>query len=548
MPQAGYVWTDPHVSLYLKPDVVKRVCRDALEAFEAAPRRGLEIGGILLGEVANKNGAEEIRIAGCEAVESEHRWGSGYRLSDEDVSRLDRTVHERPGVVGIYRTHASPESLTLQEHDAHLFHRYFKRSDGVVLLVAPLSGRGAAFLPHRGIAHEFRIENVSARVKTNAATKRHLWPAIAAVALGSIVGAAAMARFDVKSARKHTTAGTVSRAKDRLRLYTKRGGNGVELRWDPGSYLVRSATYAQLKITDDNHISQLKLSPTMLGAGMFQYWPQTANVGFRMDLFDSGGKVSDWAEAAVAGGAASTPLAGSPVTAPGPGAPGPSVSSADRRLEDEVKPSPFEAPPPRPPKRVAPPPAKRAPTPVPRPEPVVAVVKAPSISESKPVPLTPAPMTVPLTKPVVVKTPVEERPATVPATTPRRSAPHVSVDAEPLASSSRFGRAVAHIPLLRRLKRQPQAFVPPKPVREFKPALTESEAAWLQRPVPIDVKVYVGETGKVEFAEVLTNGRRSELASEAVYAARKWTFTPARMGDEAVPGEVILHFRFAPVE
>jgi hypothetical protein len=38
------------------------------------------------------------------------------------------------------------------------------------------------------------------------------------------------------------------------------------------------------------------------------------------------------------------------------------------------------------------------------------------------------------------------------------------------------------------------------------------------------------------------------LASAAVYAARKWIFAPAKAGEETVPGEVILHFRFAPVE
>ncbi|HJT86368.1 MAG TPA: TonB family protein [Bryobacteraceae bacterium] len=67
--------------------------------------------------------------------------------------------------------------------------------------------------------------------------------------------------------------------------------------------------------------------------------------------------------------------------------------------------------------------------------------------------------------------------------------------------------------------------------------------------VPIDVKVYVAESGTVEYAEVLSNSNRHpDLAGAAVYAARKWDFLPARMGDEKVPGEVILHFRFGPRE
>jgi hypothetical protein len=36
------------------------------------------------------------------------------------------------------------------------------------------------------------------------------------------------------------------------------------------------------------------------------------------------------------------------------------------------------------------------------------------------------------------------------------------------------------------------------------------------------------------------------LAVAAVYAARRWDFVPARLGEEWVSSEVILHFRFAP--
>jgi hypothetical protein len=45
---------------------------------------------------------------------------------------------------------------------------------------------------------------------------------------------------------------------------------------------------------------------------------------------------------------------------------------------------------------------------------------------------------------------------------------------------------------------------------------------------------------------LLSDGRHPQLASAAVYAARKWSFTPARSGDDTVPGEVILHFTYTP--
>ena len=228
------------------------------------------------------------------------------------------------------------------------------------------------------------------------------------------------------------------------------------------------------------------------------------------------------------------------------------AGEADRvsdRQPDDQKPSPFAVAPV--PKR-KPPPAR--PVPAPQPETVAAVAEpAPPATPPAPPPAAPT-----VTKsPTPKTTEVEAKPAaplpnplgpSLPrGTTGRHTGAHVTVEAEPVAGS-RLGRAVARIPLLRRLKKQPQLFVPPKPLREVRPTLTEREAAWVVRPVPVDVKVYVGENGKVEYAELLSNGRRPELASVAVYAARRWTFAPARVGDETAPGEVILHFRFAPVE
>ena len=102
------------------------------------------------------------------------------------------------------------------------------------------------------------------------------------------------------------------------------------------------------------------------------------------------------------------------------------------------------------------------------------------------------------------------------------------------------------IPLLRRLNKQPQTFEPPRATHEVRPSLSKRERRELTAAVPVDVKVYVAESGKVEYAELLSGGRYRDLAAEAVYAARRWAFSPARLGEEAVPGEVILHFRFEP--
>jgi hypothetical protein len=66
--------------------------------------------------------------------------------------------------------------------------------------------------------------------------------------------------------------------------------------------------------------------------------------------------------------------------------------------------------------------------------------------------------------------------------------------------------------------------------------------------VAIDVKLYVDRAGKVDFAELLSNGTGAnrDLASLAVFSSRHWEFSPAHLGDETVPAEVVLRFRFGP--
>jgi TonB family protein len=68
----------------------------------------------------------------------------------------------------------------------------------------------------------------------------------------------------------------------------------------------------------------------------------------------------------------------------------------------------------------------------------------------------------------------------------------------------------------------------------------------IAKPVPITVKLYVDRSGSVEYAELLSNGTgdNRDLASLAVFTARRWRFSPAQEGGEAVPSQVRVQFRF----
>jgi TonB family protein len=122
--------------------------------------------------------------------------------------------------------------------------------------------------------------------------------------------------------------------------------------------------------------------------------------------------------------------------------------------------------------------------------------------------------------------------------------PQVAVVAEPVQRRGVLSR----IPLLRKLKKKPQAFVPPRPLHRERPPLGGLDQGDLTRSVPVDVKVYVNESGKVQSTRLVSelNPADEPLASAALSAAERWDFVPARLEGQKVPGEVILHFRFEP--
>jgi len=110
-----------------------------------------------------------------------------------------------------------------------------------------------------------------------------------------------------------------------------------------------------------------------------------------------------------------------------------------------------------------------------------------------------------------------------------------------------LGHLVGKIPVLRRLKK-PVKIAAPVPVYQAKPTIRMPDTAKLTRPVTIDVKVNVGESGAVDRAEVVEYGDPPNftLANAALAAARQWTFEMPRVEDGAISSELILHFYFSP--
>jgi TonB family protein len=91
-------------------------------------------------------------------------------------------------------------------------------------------------------------------------------------------------------------------------------------------------------------------------------------------------------------------------------------------------------------------------------------------------------------------------------------------------------------------------FRPPAPVRQPRPQVPADVQRAITRDAIVNVRVYVDRAGKVEFAELLSDGTGAnrDLAALAVFTSRRWEFEPATVNGKAVPGKAVLRFRFAP--
>jgi TonB family protein len=87
---------------------------------------------------------------------------------------------------------------------------------------------------------------------------------------------------------------------------------------------------------------------------------------------------------------------------------------------------------------------------------------------------------------------------------------------------------------------------PPKAIRRVPPVIPAGIRPRITKNIPVDVRVHIDRSGRVISAAPVVRGRglTSYLASKAVAAARKWRFEPAHQGDITVPSTQVIHFVF----
>ena len=504
-----------------------------------------ETGGILLGYYDNNY----LVINDFEGIDSEHRRGAAYTLSQKDearlASRLELKRKRGAGIpVGFFRTHLRP-GMFLDEGDNHVLSTYFSSPNQVALLIKPAGDRAATggfFFWEEGEMN--RKQSYLPFPLSSRELETGDFPLVEPVAaVGTVSPSSPLSDFeeaetvDMPHAPGATPAKGVSTA---------------------AATHVGSATTETPKIARGRNLPWQLIGSVAALAAFGGYLIGTS--GSHRDRF--GARSGDMT-------LNSQPPEPQPVAAP-------PVTPLDRSARPAAMP-PVQAP-------AAAVPAETKPAdspPIAPPPSVKPTAPSAPVQKSKPVPAIPsrviAENRVARALPPVAQAsaPPEDSSATwqhfhpegptQPAVVANVAPPHVTeaaprqaaVPAGPIALSSvsleavesgSVGRAFSKIPLFGSLhhSRSGENFTPPQALRSGAPRVPAELARELTGALPVDLKLKVDVSGRVSSVEILSHQSPPEFVRLAGDAAYDWKFEPARVKDKVVSSDVIAHFTFRP--
>jgi hypothetical protein len=334
-----FVWEAPGKSLaiHLNLNVVDRLGAEVARGFGLVPKRGAEVGGVLLGSV--QIGEKTIvRIEGFAPVACEYRRGPSYLLGeDEQTAFAAAAGGSEPGYapVGYYRSHTRDGEMSLGAEDLELMGRLFPEPHHVALLVRPFAtkvsvagffvrGDDGAFPaatprefpfrrreltgeeapPRRSLEeHPVRVRAPQAEPEDPPAALHEAGPVYPAtpvdvaparkprggwvwlplsfifLVLGVALGFQAALTF-APELRTRADAEAF-----RLNLTAGRNGDSLTVRWDRDSPAVRAALRGVLEIEDGDASQPVQLDPAHLREGSVIYQNTSPVVRFRLVLY-----------------------------------------------------------------------------------------------------------------------------------------------------------------------------------------------------------------------------------------------------------------------
>jgi hypothetical protein len=145
-----YVWeaAGKGFEIHVHLDVIDAILAEMMRGFGAVPKRGAEVGGLLLGSI-ERGDSTIVRIEDFETVECGYTRGPSYLFSAEERETFDEACARwRPEAsrdsyaVGFYRSHTR-DGMSPAPEDIELMDRCFPGPADVALLVKPFATKAS---------------------------------------------------------------------------------------------------------------------------------------------------------------------------------------------------------------------------------------------------------------------------------------------------------------------------------------------------------------------------------------------------------------------
>jgi TonB family protein len=284
--------------IIVNSSLVRDLVQAATHGLVALPKRGIEIGGLLFGQVRRERGTVIYEIVAFEEIACEHIYGPSFVLGDRDRQRIAETLARRerdgsPAVVGLYRSYTARDA-ELDDADLTLLGGLFPRHKLACLLLRPMTvqkcdtslqfwNSGAVEYEAPAAAPPVAEEPVAYEPPPEPRSTRR--PGILAVLCCLLGGIACAATFEVWKVSHVPPEGHV-------RFDAQPAGGDLLLTWDTANPPVTESTRGTLAITDGAYPFEIQLNEQQVRRGKLTYSPTSGNASFELRLYDHGRKVA----------------------------------------------------------------------------------------------------------------------------------------------------------------------------------------------------------------------------------------------------------------
>jgi len=134
-----YVWELPgkSIAVHLSLAIVDRLSAEIMRGFGLVPKRGAEVGGLLLGSI--EEGTKTIvRVEDFELIPCDYKRGPSYLFTADDGAVFDEAATHSPSAVGYFRSHTR-DGMSMGPEDIELMEQYFPSPNRIALLVKPFA-------------------------------------------------------------------------------------------------------------------------------------------------------------------------------------------------------------------------------------------------------------------------------------------------------------------------------------------------------------------------------------------------------------------------